>query len=101
MYIVMFEVWPDEKYQDTYLEHALGMRKEAEKIKGFISVERFQSLYENGKLLSISLWESEEAIKKWKHHAEHKIEQELGKTKYFHSYHIRVARVEREYGNNS
>ena len=49
----------------------------------------------------MSLWESEEAIKKWKHHAEHKIEQELGKTKYFHSYHIRVAKVKREYGNSS
>jgi len=99
LYIVMFEVWPDEKYQDTYLEHALGMRKEAEKIKGFVSVERFESLYEKGKLLSVSIWESEEAIKEWKAHAEHKLEQELGKTKYFHKYHIRVAKVEREYGN--
>jgi len=101
MYIVTFETWPDPQYQDTYLEHAQEMRQEVEKIEGFISVERFQSLYEDGKLLSMSLWESEQAIKEWRAHAEHQLEQELGKTKYFHSYHIRVAKVEREYGNHS
>lgn len=100
MYIVTFEIWPDEQYQKTYLEHAQNMRKEAERIKGFVSVERFESLYEKGKLLSMSIWESEEAIKEWKQHAEHQLEQQLGKTKYFHSYHIRVAKVEREYGNH-
>ena len=100
MYIVTFETWPDEAYYDTYLEHAKAMREEVDKIKGFISVERFQSLYEDGKLLSMSLWESEEAIAQWRAHAEHQLEQELGKTKYFHRYQIRVAKVEREYGNH-
>lgn len=99
MYIVTFETWPDEQYQETYLEHAQSMREEVERIEGFISVERFQSLYEDGKLLSMSLWESEDAIREWKQHAQHQLEQELGKTKYFHAYHIRVAKVEREYGN--
>jgi heme-degrading monooxygenase HmoA len=98
---VTFETWPDEKYQNTYLEHAQNMRREVERIQGFISVERFQSLYEDGKLLSMSLWESEDAIRQWRENAEHQLEQELGKTRYFHSYHIRVARVEREYGNHS
>ena len=101
MYIVIFETWPDKQYQDVYLEHAQNMKQEVEKVKGFISVERFQSIYEEGKLLSMSLWESEEAIKEWKQHAEHRLEQELGKTKYFHSYRIRVAKVEREYGNHN
>lgn len=55
MYIVTFETWPDSEYQETYLEHAQKMREEVEKIQGFISVERFQSLYEEGKLLSMSL----------------------------------------------
>lgn len=100
MYIVTFETWPDEKYQATYLEHAQDMRREVEKITGFISVERFESLYEKGKLLSMSLWESEESIREWKQHAEHQLAQELGKTRYFHSYRIRVAKVEREYGNH-
>jgi heme-degrading monooxygenase HmoA len=98
MHIVTFEVWPKEEYKQTYLEHAKHMRAEAEKIKGFLSIERFDSLYEEGKLLSMSIWESEEAIKEWKQHAEHQLEQELGKTKYFKAYHIRVAKVEREYG---
>ncbi len=100
MFIVTFEIWPDEKYQQTYLEHAQAMKSEVEKIKGFVSVERFQSLYDDGKLLSMSVWESEEAIKQWKQHAEHKLEQELGKTTYFHSYRIRVAEIVREYGNH-
>ena len=73
MYIVIFETWPDKQYQDVYLEHAQNMRDEVEKVKGFISVERFQSIYEEGKLLSMSLWESEEAIKEWKQHAEHQL----------------------------
>lgn len=99
MYVVTFEIWPDKQYTATYLEHALAMRKEVEKIAGFIDVERFQSLYEEGKFLSMSLWESEDAIKAWREQTEHRVEQELGKAKYFHAYHIRVARVEREYGN--
>ena len=100
MFIVTFEIWPDDQYRQTYLEHAQAMRQEVEKINGFISVERFQSLYDDGKLLSMSIWESEEAIKTWKDHAEHKLEQELGKTKYFYSYRIRVAEVIRDYGNH-
>ncbi len=98
MYIVTFEFWPHEAYKDTYLEHAQAMKAEVEKINGFLSVERFQSLYDDGKLLSMSVWESEQAIKTWKAHAEHKLEQELGKTTYFHAYRIRVAEVVREYG---
>ena len=99
MYIVTFETWPDPQYKDTYLEHAQAMRAEVDKVQGFISVERFQSLYEDGKYLSMSLWESEDAIRQWRQHAEHRLEQELGKTQYFHAYRIRVAEVQREYGN--
>lgn len=100
MYIVTFETWPDQQYANTYLAHANNMREEVEKITGFFSVERFQSLFNDGKFLSMSLWESEDAIKQWKLHTEHKLAQELGKTKYFHAYHIRVAKVLREYGNH-
>ncbi|MBS1269450.1 MAG: putative protein YqjZ [Gammaproteobacteria bacterium] len=101
MYIVTFETWPNDSYREEYLTHAQSMREEVEKIKGFVSVERFQSLYEEGKLLSMSLWEDEDAIKKWKSHAEHTLAQEMGKNKYFHSYRIRVAKVEREYGKHT
>lgn len=100
MYIVTFETWPDQQYANTYLAHANNMREEVEKITGFLSVERFQSLFDNGKFLSMSLWESEDAIKQWKQHAEHQMEQALGKTKYFHAYRIRVAKVLREYGSH-
>lgn len=100
MYVLIFETWPDEQYRTEYLETAQQMRAEVEKIKGFISVERFQSLYEDGKLLSMSFWESEAAMLEWKSNTEHKIAQMLGRTKYFHAYRIRIAKVERDYDFN-
>jgi heme-degrading monooxygenase HmoA len=98
MYIVTFETWPNEIYRDQYLIHAQAMTDEVEKIKGFVSVERFQSLTDDGKLLSMSVWESMDAINEWRSQAEHQLAQEMGKNKYFNAYHIRVAKVEREYG---
>lgn len=99
MYVVIFEAKIHEEYLETYLEHAKEMREEVEKINGFLSVERFKSLYEEGKYLSMSLWESAEAIHQWKQNSRHQIEQEMGKSKYFTGYRIRVAKIEREYGN--
>ncbi len=99
MYLVTFETWPDPQHQQAYLEHAQAMRAEVEKIQGFIGVERFQSLYEDGKLLSMSLWQSQEAIAQWRAQAEHRIAQAMGRNNYFKAYRIRVAKVEREYAH--
>ena len=63
MIAVIFEVWPAEGQKETYLDLAAGLREELKKIDGFISIERFQSLTDEGKVLSLSFWRDEEAIK--------------------------------------
>ena len=63
---VIFEVIPAEGHKDEYLDIALSLKPELEKIKGFISIERFQSIYHPEKILSLSFWESEAAIQEWR-----------------------------------
>ena len=62
MIAVIFEVWPAAEHKEAYLETAKAMRQLLESVDGFISVERFESLYESGKILSLSFFESEEAV---------------------------------------
>jgi heme-degrading monooxygenase HmoA len=64
---------------------------------GFISVERFESLMEEGKLLSLSFWESEQAIVNWRSQLDHIEAQKEGKEKLFERYRIRVVKIERDY----
>ena len=71
---------------------------ELEKIGGFISVERFSSLYNEGKFLSISFWRDEEALKRWREHHQHQQAQQQGRERIFEDYRIRVAEVIRDYG---
>ena len=71
MRAVIFEVWPASGRKDDYLKMAAALKSEVEQIDGFISVERFESLYEQGKLLSLQFWRDDEAIGKWRRHLEH------------------------------
>jgi heme-degrading monooxygenase HmoA len=97
MYAVMFEVWPQDNRRDDYLELAARLRTELEKIDGFVSVERFESLSQPGKLLSLSIWRDETAIRNWHEHALHR-EAQGRRADYFADYRIRVASVIRDYG---
>ena len=97
LYIVIFEVWTSTDRQDEYLSLAAALKAELMEQPGFISVERFASLYDEGKLLSLSRWESEEAIAGWKSNSNHMQAQERGKSSVFKKYRISVARVERDY----
>ena len=72
MMAVIFEVWPASGRKDDYLKMAAALRSEVEQIDGFISVERFESLYEQGKLLSLQFWRDDEAIGRWRRHLEHR-----------------------------
>ncbi len=72
MIAVIFEVWPAEGRKDDYLAIAASLRDELERIDGFISVERFQSIAEPGKLLSLSFWRDEEAVARWRNQAHHR-----------------------------
>ena len=98
MYAVIFEVEPAAGRQQEYLDIAATLRPELEKIDGFISIERFQSLSEPGKLLSLSFFRDEEAVRNWRNLAEHRVAQAKGRGGIFRNYRLRVASVLRDYG---
>ena len=97
MYLIIFEVYPHSEQRDRYFELAANLREALHQQPGFVHVERFQSLVDEGKILSISCWDSEEAIVNWRNHAEHMIVQEEGKRRIFNSYRLRVVEVKRDY----
>jgi heme-degrading monooxygenase HmoA len=98
MYAVIFEVEPAPGRRQDYLDIAGRLRPELEKIEGFISVERFQSLTNEGKILSLSFWQDEAAIKRWRTHQQHHEAQLAGRGGVFRDYRLRVAAVVRDYG---
>ena len=98
MIAVIFEVVPAEGNKEQYLALAAKMRPLAEATEGFISVERFQSLTDPDKLLSISFFEDEAALDRWRRLAEHRKAQAAGRGGIFAGYRLRVARVLRDYG---
>jgi heme-degrading monooxygenase HmoA len=100
MIAVIFEVWPAEGRKDDYLAIAASLRPELERIDGFLSVERFQSLTEPNKLLSLSFWRDEDAVARWRNHAKHRAGQREGRGGVFADYRLRVAAVMRDYGMN-
>jgi len=98
MYAVIFEVEPKSGRQKDYLEIAASLRPELEKIDGFISIERFESLTNKGKLLSLSFWRDADAVQRWREHLEHRAAQAKGRAEIFADYRISVVSVERQYG---
>jgi heme-degrading monooxygenase HmoA len=98
MIAVIFEVEPAEGRTDDYLALAAKMRPLAEATPGFISVERFQSLTNPGKLLSVSFFEDEAALDRWRQLYEHRKAQAAGRGGLFAGYRLRVAQVLRDYG---
>ncbi len=97
MFAVIFEVQPNAEGKAEYLQLAAHLRQFLQQQAGFISIERFQSLVDENKVLSLSFWESEVAIQQWKNHLEHQQAQTQGKKKLFDAYRIRVAQVVRDY----
>jgi heme-degrading monooxygenase HmoA len=98
MIAVIFEVWPAPGRQDDYLALAATLRTDLEKMDGFISVERFASLTEEGKLLSLSFWRDEAAVAAWRALERHRGAQQAGRGGIFADYRLRVADVARDYG---
>ncbi len=97
MFAVIFEVRPTTEGREEYFKIGLELRKFLENREGFISIERFQSLQEENKVLSLSFWSDETAIEKWRNLLEHRSAQKIGRESLFHSYRIRVAQVLRDY----
>src|SRR2546423_8596209 len=90
MLAVIFEVIPAAGRKEEYLELAAELRPELEKIDGFISVERFASLTDENKLLSLSFWRDEEAIRRWRNLASHREAQARGRRGGFADYRLRI-----------
>jgi heme-degrading monooxygenase HmoA len=98
MIAVIFEVWPAEGEKQHYLDLAASLRADLERTDGFLSVERFQSLTEPSKLLSLSFWRDEEAVRAWRNRPPHRATQAKGRAGVFANYRLRVASVLRDYG---
>ncbi|BEU96080.1 antibiotic biosynthesis monooxygenase [Acidovorax sp. DW039] len=98
MIAVLFEVEPHRDAHQAYLDHAASLRIPLEAMDGFISVERFESITQPGKLLSLSFWRDEAAVVRWRGSAEHRQAQQAGRASIFRDYRLRVATVVRDYG---
>ncbi|MBI3704798.1 MAG: antibiotic biosynthesis monooxygenase [Rhizobiales bacterium] len=98
MIAVIFEVWPAQGRKDDYLTIAATLRDDLVKIDGFLSVERFQSLNDPNKLLSLSFWRDEAAIKQWRTQTRHRASQAKGRSGVFADYRLRIGNVLRDYG---
>ena len=98
MIAVIFEVTPADGQRERYLDLAAQLRPQLETIDGFISVERFQSLAQPDKLVSLSFWRDEAAVRRWRELEVHRWAQRAGRNGVFADYRLRVAHVLRDYG---
>ncbi|ANN56009.1 antibiotic biosynthesis monooxygenase [Mesorhizobium loti NZP2037] len=98
MIAVIFEVQPAGGKRDAYLGIAANLRPLLDGIDGFISIERFQSLADPNRILSLSFWRDEDAVKAWRNTEEHRQAQQAGRGGIFAGYRLRIAHVVRDYG---
>jgi heme-degrading monooxygenase HmoA len=98
MIAVIFEVEPNPGKKDAYLDAAARLRPLLDGIDGFLSIERFESLTQPGKILSLSFWRDEEAVRQWRNVEAHRQVQKAGRASIFADYRLRVAQVIRDYG---
>ncbi|PAU75800.1 antibiotic biosynthesis monooxygenase [Halomonas salipaludis] len=98
MIAVIFEVIPKSGRREQYLDIAASLRPLLDEIDGFISIERFESLTQPGKVLSLSFWRDEQAVAQWRRLERHRSAQTQGRDVVFDDYRLRVATVMRDYG---
>lgn len=101
MIAVIFEAETTAETQTEYLDLAARLRPLLEEIDGFLSIERFQSLTNPGKILSLSFWRDEDAIAEWRNLSQHRTAQTAGRHHVFADYRLRIANVSRDYGMNA
>lgn len=100
MLAVIFEFWTDPDHADIYWDHAKAMSELVKDADGFISIERFHSVTEEGKFVSLSFWRDEAAVEAWRNRVQHRAAQSAGRAGAFKDYRLRVATIERDYGMN-
>ena len=98
MIAVIFEAQPQPGKRDAYLDAAASLRPLLADIEGFVSIERFESLTQPGKILSLSFWRDEGAVRQWRNVEAHRRIQDAGRNSIFADYRLRVAEVMRDYG---
>jgi len=98
MIAVIFEVEPKPGCAPEYFGIAAELRPMLEHIEGFISIERFESVTQPGRFLSLSFWRDERAIREWRSQESHRAAQLRGRARLFRDYRLRVADVIRDYG---
>lgn len=98
MIAVIFEVLPHPVAKQAYLEIAAALAPQLKEIDGFISIERFQSLSDPQKILSLSFWRDEAAVAQWRNIEAHRSAQAEGRASIFEDYRLRIAGVIRDYG---
>jgi heme-degrading monooxygenase HmoA len=101
MIYVLFEVMIKKEYMEDYFSIASNLKQILENCDGFVRSERFSSLVNEGKILSLSVWEDEESVKKWRNQTEHRINQEKGRNYMFERYNITVTSLIRSYSNDN
>ncbi|MBI3230233.1 MAG: antibiotic biosynthesis monooxygenase [Burkholderiales bacterium] len=97
MIAVIFEVCIADGKQEQYLAFAQTLREQLVQIDGFISIERFQSLSQPDKLLSLSYWRDEQAVQTWRNMEQHRQAQTAGRASIFSDYCICVGDIVRRY----
>ena len=98
MLAVIFEFWTNPDKAGIYWDHAKAMSELVQDADGFISIERFQSVSEEGKFVSLSFWRDEAAVEAWRNRIQHRAAQSAGRAGAFKDYRLRVASVIRDYG---
>ena len=96
MLAVIFEFWTDPDHADIYWSHAKAMSELVKDADGFISIERFQSVSDEGKYVSLSFWRDEAAIEAWRNRIQHRAAQSAGRAGAFKDYRLRVAEIRRD-----
>ena len=96
MFSVLFEVNPKADQWDAYLGYAKMLRPELEQIDGFVDNIRYASLTREGWILSLSGWDTEKALVRWRTRARHHEVQEKGRGQVLMDYHLRVGQLTRD-----
>lgn len=99
--VVLFEVKPTKEGMQRYLDLAAMLKPLLAGFEGFIRMERFSSLNEEGKLLSMNVWTDETAVERWRNVMKHRMSQKEGRDKLFESYRITVCSAIREYSDTN